>query len=139
MIEFFMILPVFLIFTTLAVDAGRWMLLRSELQDATQQSARAGAQVGGAQVAINGSVWAQEVFELSAEGYGFDLDKVSPVYSETTCAPNTPYVQVSATYTVTTFVTPGLWGILKIVQPTQMAEGIKIKATSVALCEITPP
>jgi len=139
MIEFFLILPIFLFFTTLAVDAGRWMLLRSELQDATQQSARAGAQVGGAQVMLYGSVWAQDVFEDAIAGYGFDRDKVIAVYSGTTCAPSTPYVEVSATYTVTTFVTPGLRGILKTIQPGQMAEGITIKAASVALCEITPP
>jgi uncharacterized membrane protein len=139
LIEFVMVLPLFLFLAVLAVDAGRWMLLRSELQDATQQAARAGAQVGGARLVVgDGLGWSEYTFNQALDAYGFSADgRTFAVESGATCnsSGSDRYVTVTATYQVSNPLTPGLTSLLKGVN----MGPITLRATSVALCEITPP
>lgn len=139
LIEFVMVIPLFLFLAVLAVDAGRWMLLRSELQDATQQAARAGAQVGGGEVIVgDGQRWSEYTFNQALDAYGFSAaGRTFDVASGATCTSSgsNRYVTVTATYQVSDPLTPGL---------TSLLEGfnmgpITLRTTSVALCEITPP
>jgi len=141
LIEFVMVIPLFLFLAVLAVDAGRWVLLRSELQDATQQAARAGAQVGGAAVAVgDGQRWSEYTFNRALNAYGFSAaGRTFAVVSGATCnsAEASPdrYVTVTTSYQVTNPLTPGLTSLLNGFN----MGPITLRATSVALCEITPP
>lgn len=139
LIEFVMVIPLFLFLAVLAVDAGRWMLLRSELQDATQQAARAGAQVGGANKVVgDGQRWSEYTFNQALDAYGFAAaGRTFNVSSGASCSSSgiDRYVTVSTSYQVSDPLTPGLTSLLAGFN----MGPITLKATSVALCEITPP
>lgn len=139
LIEFAMVIPLFLFLAVLAVDAGRWMLLRSELQDATQQAARAGAQVGGGDKIVgDGQRWSEYTFHQALDAYGFSAaGRTFRVVSGGICEStgSNRYVTVTATYRITDPLTPGLTSLLEGIN----GESITLRTTSVALCEITPP
>lgn len=135
-IEFAMIFPLFLFLSLLAVDTGRWVLVRAELQDATQQAARAGAQTGGASVVVRGGPASQYTFNQALDNYGFGQEtREFKVVAGSFCSEVDRYVTVSGSFQAPKPITLGLMSFLEIVYsgpPT-------LTATSVALCEITAP
>lgn len=142
-IEFAMIFPLFLFLSLLAVDTGRWVLARAELQDATQQAARTGAQAGGARVQIDGcgGFGASEcAFRSALQGYGFPTSEIpTPVVkSGSSCSGSDRYVTISASIEAPRPIAPGLASFLGIIHPGD-GGAVKLSATSVALCEITSP
>lgn len=139
LIEFVMVIPLFLFLAVLAVDAGRWTLLRSELQDATQQAARAGAQVGGGNaLAGDGQRWSEYTFTQALDRLGFSPSgRTFAVMSGKTCSSvgQDRYVTITTSYQISNPLTPGLTSLLEGFN----SGPITVRATSVALCEITPP
>lgn len=138
MIEFALMLPMFLFFVLFSIDAGRLMLMRASLQDATQQAARAGAQVGGA-VQGNVSVLAfDEAIELAP---GMNPSRaVMVVLAGNRCTTSQKYVTVRSTYEAQ-LATPGLDNLLRMISrgSTGPSGGWTLRATSTARCEIVVP
>lgn len=138
MIEFALMLPMFLFFVLFSIDAGRLMLMRASLQDATQQAARAGAQVGGA-LQNNVSLSAfDEAVELAP---GMDPSRaVIVVLAGNRCTAGQKYVTVRSTYEAQ-LATPGLVSLLRMISngSTGPSGGWVLRATSTARCEIVVP
>lgn len=146
MIEFAIILPLFIFFILFSIDAGRLMLLRAELQDATQQAARAGAQVGGAE--LNGSTPSRSAFNRAIEySVGLSQDRVvsftivEPASKKCgTGSVSASHVTISSEYSAS-LVTPGLEALLELATSDVSIPqgGWLLRATSTARCEIAVP
>lgn len=146
MIEFALILPLFIFFILFSIDAGRLMLLRAELQDATQQAARAGAQVGGAE--LNGITPSRDAFDravsyapsLAAERVqGFTI--LGPTSKKCgTGSVAATHVTIATEYRAQ-LITPGLGELLDLVtnDVSVPGDGWILRATSTARCEVVVP
>jgi uncharacterized membrane protein len=145
MIEFALLLPLFLFLILFSVDAGLMFLVKSELQDATQQAVRAGAQVGGAGLlcsdpgktafttSVNGSV------TLKAAGFegGDPCSGISFDASICTDTPSGMYVSATTTYSHH-LITPGLGSLLELATGTSnnLPGQFTMTANSSARCEV---
>lgn len=146
MIEFALILPLFIFFILFSIDAGRLMLLRAELQDATQQAVRAGAQVGGAE--FNGFSPSRDAFDRAVSyAPGLEAARVQsfeilgpPTNKCGTGSVATTHVTISTEYRAQ-LVTPGLGALLDIVTDNVSVpgDGWILRATSTARCEVVVP
>lgn len=140
MVEFAMLLPIFFLFVLFSIDAGRMILLRSQLQDATQQAARAGAQVGGGGSGSS-SASATAFYRAIDLAPGMDREEVSSVQvlSGRRCTNTSAdsFVTVQARY-ATSLVTPGLGTLIGMLDDSGRGpEGQwQLSATSVARCEV---
>jgi Flp pilus assembly protein TadG len=137
MVEFALLLPMFLFFIMFSIDAGRLMLLRAELQDATQQAARAGAQVGGATYTGAAS---RHAFDAAIElAPGLDAPKVTnfEVVEGGRCTVGQPYVTIRTEYDAS-LVTPGLGALLRLVSSNAgtVSSTWQLRAVSTARCEV---
>ncbi len=137
MIEFALLLPMFLFFIMFSIDAGRLLLLRAELQDATQQAARAGAQVGGA--SRNGEVSRAAFNQAIDLAPGLETSKVSvfQIIEGANCTVANPYVSIRTEYNAS-LVTPGLGAVLRLVSRTAAAPPgtWTLQAVSTSRCEV---
>jgi Flp pilus assembly protein TadG len=137
MVEFALILPLFVFLALFAVEAGRLMLVRAELQDATQQAARAGAQVGGGAVRVSGEVWSVRAFNSALENSSMNLDPATSTFvvvAGSRCSTSDRFVTVRATTTPPPSILPGLYTLIGAANPNW-----SLNATSTALCEVSPP
>ena len=139
MIEFAMILPLFLFLMLFTVDMGRMVLLQAGLQDATQQSARAGAQVGGASISNRSRITFDSAIDAAP---GLESGRVSrfTINSGGTCSAGQTNVTIDARYSAS-LITPGLTALLGVFagQDGQDAGDWSLSATSVARCEVLRP
>jgi hypothetical protein len=139
MIEFAMLLPIFFLFVMFSLDAGRLILVRAQIQDATQQSARAGAQVGGGGADSTGvSRLAFNSQMLIAPGVNPSQVSRFTVTEGRTCSSSQPYVTVRAEYR-TPLITPGLGTLIgSLDRSGRGREGeFVITAVSTARCEVS--
>jgi hypothetical protein len=137
MVEFALILPLFLFLSLFAIEAGRLMLIRAELQDATQQAARSGAQVGGGTVRVAGQIWSRRAFDSALTNSAMNLDPATASYvvrAGSRCTPSDRFVTINATIPPPPSIIPGLYAIIDAANPNW-----NISATSTALCEVSPP
>lgn len=137
MVEFALILPLFLFLALFAFEAGRLMLVRAELQDATQQAARAGAQVGGGTVRVSGEIWSLRAFNSALDNSAMNLNSASATFvviGGSRCSVSDRFVTVTATIPPPPSIIPGLYAMINVANPNW-----SISATSTALCEVSPP
>ena len=137
MVEFALILPLFVFLSLFAVEAGRLMLVRAELQDATQQAARAGAQVGGGNVRVAGEVWSNRAFVSALDNSSMNLDSGTATFVVVAggrCSPSDRFVTVRGTIAPPPSILPGLYAMIGAANPNW-----SLTATSTALCEVSPP
>lgn len=136
MLEFALLLPLFLFLIFFTVDMGRLILTRGMLIDATQQAARTGAQVGDAGNPYTGA--SRQAFDRAIElNPGMSLDHVA-AFTVEEGAPCGRYVTISSAYDFR-FITPGLAQAAGIFtgQQTQEFATMRLDAASVARCEVT--
>lgn len=135
MIEFALLLPIFILMMVLTFDFGRMVLTNVTLHNAAYTAARAGAQIGGA------SVGGQQI---SRDAFVDTVDR-DPVLRMEFLAANSPrivtgqsctalganrYVTVEAQYRFT-FLTPGLNALLDIT-----GTPFNLRTSAVARCEV---
>lgn len=136
MVEFALLLPMFLFFIVFSIDAGRLMLLRAELQDATQQSARAGAQAGDARRGNVSRIAFNEAIELAP---GLDQAGIRRfvIAEGSPCITSNPYVTIRTEYNAA-LVTPGLESLLGLIsRGSQSSSGQWVlRAVSTSRCEV---
>jgi Flp pilus assembly protein TadG len=140
MIEFAMVLPLFLFILLFTVDMGRMVLLQAALQDATQQAARSGAQVGGANK--NGNKSQTTFNEAVSNAPGMTTSRISEfsVLAGSSCTAFQPNVTIRTAYQAD-FVTPGLSTLLGVFTGDERGPEADwtLRATSVARCEVLRP
>jgi Flp pilus assembly protein TadG len=134
MLEFAMLLPIFVLLIVFTFDMGRLVLTTVALQDAVQTAARAGAQVGGAD--IGGLRSSERAFqETVAAAPALDPAKVlstsTPNGARCTIAGSSRFVAYSAEYDFS-FLTPGLYQLVSAAMPGDFS----IAATGVSRCEV---
>jgi Flp pilus assembly protein TadG len=141
MIEFAMLLPIFFLFVLFSIDAGRMILVRAQLQDSTQQAARAGAQVAGGGTSSSGPS-RTAFFNAVLLAPGITADRVTrfSVVEGSTCSQSQPYVTVETRYR-TPLVTPGLGTLIGMLDRSGRGpEGEwSLSAVSTARCEVARP
>jgi len=135
-LEFVFVLPWFLLFIVFSLNMGVMIVQYGGLQNATNAAARAGAQVGGADV--GGA--SETVFRQQLESFaGVDSDDVTlRVLSGRTCTTSGPSrdVVVEAGY-VAPLAIPGMGGIMRLVgADDDNASGFHLQARAVARCEV---
>jgi Flp pilus assembly protein TadG len=136
MVEFALLLPLFVFFVMFTVDMGRMVIMRAQLHDATQQAARAGAQIGDA---AGGGGTSKIAFDQSLQ----DAPLLQPglatmLIMQNSCSQaGNQYVAIRGEYP-TTLVTPGLGAMLNLFNAggVNTAGTWTLRATSVARCEI---
>jgi hypothetical protein len=137
-IEFAILLPFLIFFTTFAIDMGRITMLQAALQDGVQQVARGGAQSGGwdfvnanycagpaGQCAVGSEPF--DILENTISNTPFGYTLTSPTlssyasedgttYGGTECENNTnTYIVARASYSAKdVFITPGLYTLLGV-------------------------
>lgn len=137
MLEFVILLPVFMFFLLFTLDVRSMVMQQAALQDATQQAARTGAQRGGGGAADAGA--SRQAFNRAVEAIpGMTAQNIVFYGIEgAVCQDANPYVTVRARYRVNT-MTPGLSALLRLATGNGVnADGWEVKATSVARCEVT--
>jgi Flp pilus assembly protein TadG len=136
MLEFVLLLPLFMFFITFTVDMGRVMFMHGVLQDATYQAARNGAQSGLPQDPSVRTTFDRAVDEAPS----MDADRIASFDAgPATCGSGTnAYVRVSSTYSAD-FITPGFSTLLGIFAGENKGpEGDwQLGARAVARCEVT--
>lgn len=154
MLEFTLVLPMFVFMMLFTVDMGTLMLASGAMNDAAFSSARAGAQAGGAGFVpgedrslcpSNGNCGGGASFDSAVESYDMiplgdavDFDSADfRVESGATCVAGTvdSYVTVKMPYTVE-LMTPGLEAITGIGTGADAAGKFTLVASGVARCEI---
>jgi Flp pilus assembly protein TadG len=148
-LEFAIVLPIFLFLVFFMVDAARLLMVNNAMQEATYRAARASAIVGTtavAQKAFDDAVaeipGASAVTEGSAR---LTTNGVCPLVAPLTgggLAPVTAeqYVSVQSTYSVTV-LTPGLGVLLSFVGGDGIAltSDFPMRSTAVSRCEVAGP
>lgn len=154
LLEFTMVIPIFIFMMLFSVDMGMLMLTSGAVNDAAFSAARAGAQAGGGGydpssqgfVCGNGpcagSVSSEAAFDsamqapLSEEIWTYDEDGFRIVSgAECRNGGEDAYVTVTLPYRVNMF-TPGLAAMLGMVNEGSAGDEFKLVATGVARCEI---
>jgi len=154
-LEFAIVLPIFIIFLLFTVDMARLAILQAGLQDATQQLARGGAQIGGwggrcpnatttchgvpvaafqndvTNMPLGATSSIGSILSWTTTADGTPASGQGPV-AGTWCGPNAPYVVAYTTYNPHDFfITPLLNDTLHLLVP-----GWHLSAHAVARCEI---
>jgi Flp pilus assembly protein TadG len=140
MLEFMLVLPVFIFFVFFTIDVGRLVLIRAQLQDATQQAARAGAQVGGntaVSTAAFGNNLNTAAFIDSSKALLTVTNNCNPNNGDTN---NLYKVRAQSSYT-TTLTTPGLGAVFNVVSKSNASTkgSWTLTAVSSARCEVGVP
>lgn len=158
MLEFALILPMFMFMMMFTLDMGHLVLMSGAMQDATFSAARTGAQVGGAgidtratgQGAVcpngepckSGSTY-RSLMESAAQIPGYNrlgkVESMKVVHGAVCLDGANDHVQIKVTYS-TDLVTPGLTSLLKMVAadkgPTPNYDHWTLTATGIARCEV---
>lgn len=153
MLEFALILPIFMFMLIFAIDMGHLVLMSGAMQDATFSAARTGAQVGGAGIDASGSgsvVCANgqpckvgstynSLKDTAAQipGAG-NLDKLTmKVMKGAVCKDGVnDHVQISSTFQ-TQLLTPGLGPLLNMMGGNgENWDTWTLSATAIARCEV---
>lgn len=135
-LEFVFVLPWFLLFIVFSLNMGVLIVQYGGLQNATNAAARAGAQVGGAEVGDA----SQTVFRQQLESFaGVDADdvqlRVLSGHSCTTSGPNRDVV-IEAGYGAPLAI-PGMGGIMRLVGADDSnASNFHLQSRAVARCEV---
>ena len=145
MLEFVIVLPMFLVLILFIVDMSRLLMVHSAMQEATYRAARAGAVYGGSRTP-DGARVSQRAFDKavgetpgssSAENVQF-----LPGSGQVCRASGLDlYVEIGARYRVD-LITPGLGGLLNVMSgPDQHnnildADSFTMDTFSVARCEV---
>ena len=158
MVEFALILPSFVFMMLFTIDMGSLVLMKGAMSDATFTSARAGAQLGGANVGVGAgrAGISERTFYSAVEQIPMSANlrdvNAFTVLEGGTCvaaaagglgstgdagAPHNSMVRVQATYTMR-MITPGLSAMLNMIGGNGNAEanGYQVTSTGVARCEV---
>lgn len=147
MLEFIIILPMFLFLIVFMVDMGRVIMVATAVQEATYRSARASAIAGGADLLVTdsqgglGSVSDAAFFQaLEETPGGRSAENISlSTVSGGRCEQSEPnnFVTIQATYDVK-FLTPGMGGLLRLAGggTTELGTSYSLQAVSVSRCEV---
>ena len=136
MLEFAFVLPFFLLFIVFSINIGVLIVQHGALQHATNAAARAGAQLGGAQINdVSRVVFNQTASDIpGVRGTGLDMR----IDAGHRCAQNgrDRDVVISSTYEAPMTI-PGMAGLMRITgsDPGQ-ATGFTLSASAVARCEV---
>ena len=149
-IEFAILIPFFLFFITFAIDLGRLTMLQAGLQDATQQVARGGSQLGGwgnlcnPTCATNSppySAFTSSVNQIPGHT-GVQVQSLtvftapfgSNARASGLCSAANPYITAKSTAsTKTLFLTPGLYQVIGVLNG---QSNWTLTSTAVARCEV---
>ena len=135
LLEFMMIMPLFLFLVLFSVDMGRLMVVYGAVGDATYVAARAGAQYGT--VTVNGENVAQVAFDnalRNVPGLNFTESDLQVLRSQ--CTNASSYIVVQAQQTVP-LITPGLGQLLGSFGAGDTVDGEWVLQTRAAvLCEV---
>lgn len=138
LLEFMMILPLFMFMTLFAVDMGRMILVAGAMNDAAYVSARAGAQRGYAGDPQNGparNAFNRAVDAIPGTSSGADADFT---IVRGTCNTANSYIVVEVTQDVD-FITPGLGLLLGIVDRSErpgLGPTWQLYSRGAVLCEV---
>jgi Flp pilus assembly protein TadG len=135
LLEFAIVLPFFMLMLVLVVDMGRLVVVRTALHDAAYTSARAAAQVGGAD--LDGSRISRQIFfEQVAASPLLDTTNVSDfTAAPARCSVTNRMVTVRASYTFD-FLTPGLYSLVSAGAGNTTRGGWTLDAVGVGRCEV---
>lgn len=137
MLEFTLLMPIFMILILFTFDMGRLVMINTALHDAAQSAARAGAQIGGAN--LENSAISLKAFDDTAAAPGSVLDATKVIGRQVTtgnyCTASGPdrFVTFQATYKFT-FLTPLLKDLVGI--GSDFDNGFVISASAVSRCEV---
>lgn len=134
LLEFMMVLPMFLLLMVLTVDLGHLMFVYGATEDATYSAARAAAQAGGAstgqaQTRFNTSIASLPAINASASSLNL-IDGECRI---------DPIIKVEGSVTIKT-ITPGLDALFTLVSgksATTGLNGFTVKTQAIVLCEVT--
>lgn len=155
MIEFALVLPMFLFLIVFTIDMGHLILMSGSVQDATHTAARVGAQLGGAGVNTNsggGIACGNGSRNCNSDAYRALTDTVAQIPtadtlgqlehmeiatgSRCTTGGADDHVTLRVRYS-TRLVTPGLSALLSFVSgKPENYESWNLNATAVARCEV---
>lgn len=131
LLEFVMILPIFVFMILMSVDLGRMMLNYGAVSDASYIAARAGAQYGTASPA--GRPGSKAAFANALAGMpGINEAEASLRIINGNCGSEVSYIVVEGSYPVKPF-TPGLSAMLGVLNGT---ESFTLKTRAAVLCEV---
>ena len=136
LLEFMLILPLFLFLVFFSVDMGRLMVVYGAVGDATYVAARAGAQYGTTNV--NGVPVADEAYQRSLDGMpGVSGSTSKLVVISGECTSKSSYIVTEGQQTVS-LITPGLGALLKSFEGGDSGYGADwvLKARASVLCEV---
>ena len=143
LLEFMLILPLFLFMTVFAVDMGRMILISGALNDAAYVSARAGAQRGDAGNVENGP--ARNAFDRAAQMIpGANMTENAEFrIVQGRCTDANSYVVIEVVQQVD-FITPGLGRLLGLMarDPGAVPDtstGWALRSRGAVLCEVVRP
>lgn len=140
LLEFMLILPIFLFLFLLLLDGSRLLLVSGALSDATYRSARAAAVSGGASFGDTANVaFDQAISEIP--GASTAQQPTLSVVRGSICSNADPYVEVKADFAVE-LLTPGLGAMASWItgepnsSPLLAGGSIRMDKTAVARCEV---
>lgn len=138
LIEFMMILPLFLFLTLFAVDMGRMILVAGAMNDAAYVSARAGAQRGAAGDPQTGA--SRTAFEraVSAIPGASSTENTEFRIVQGSCTNENSYIVIEVVQEVD-FITPGLGSLLGMVDRSEgsdIGRSWALHSRGAVLCEV---
>jgi Flp pilus assembly protein TadG len=135
LLEFALVLPLFIFFTLFSLDMGRMALVNGALSDAAYISARSGAQLGVATASATQSSFTAAAASIPSAGGS--TPRVTVIKGN--CTNASPYIVVEAEKDVS-FITPGLSSLLNIFAANggsvDTTQAWTLKAKGTVLCEV---
>ena len=142
LLEFVLILPLFLYLTLMSFDVGRLMVTYGALTDSAYVAARSAAQVGADTKAMAEGV-AGPAFDQAISGVpgisGAAVKVVDTGFCSSASGKERPYIEVQATSTVR-LMSPGMGRLASALSSEDAAKqsnGLQMASTAQVLCEVT--
>jgi Flp pilus assembly protein TadG len=145
LLEFVLILPLFLFLTLFIIDASRMLFVKGAMSDVSYRTARAGAVVGGAGTATSGpSRTAFDAAVVEVPGADSAERLTLQITRGQTCTVADPYVAIDVSFRLR-LLTPGLAQLLDFSTGSTtgssgaLASGqFEMSSSAIARCEVVP-